>query len=146
MRTRPRPHCVRWGPSSPRKKGNNSPPQFSAHVRCGQTTGWIKWIKMKLSMEVGLSPGHIVLHGDLDPPPPKGHSPQFSAHVCCGQAAGWIKMPLGRDVSLGLGPGHILLRGDPAPLPQMGIAPQFTADVCCGQTAGWIKIPLGREV
>ena len=30
-------------------------------VHCGQTAGWIK---MKLGMWVGLSPGHIVLDGD----------------------------------------------------------------------------------
>ena len=44
----PWPHCVRWGPSSP--KGHNSP-QFSTHVYCGQTAGWIK---MPLGTEVGL--------------------------------------------------------------------------------------------
>jgi len=36
---RPRPYCVRWGPSST-PKGHS--PQFSAHVCCGQTAGWIK--------------------------------------------------------------------------------------------------------
>jgi len=30
-------------------------------VHCGKTVGWIK---MKLGMQVGLSPGHIVLDGD----------------------------------------------------------------------------------
>jgi len=31
-RTRPRRHCVRWGPGSPRGKGHSSPPPcFSAH-------------------------------------------------------------------------------------------------------------------
>jgi len=30
-------------------------------VYCGQTVGWIK---MKLGMEIGLGPGHIVLDGD----------------------------------------------------------------------------------
>jgi len=68
-RPRPRPHCVTCGPSSPRKK-EHSIPQFSAHVCCGQTAGWIK---MPLSMEVGLDPGHVVSDGD--PPIPKGHSP-----------------------------------------------------------------------
>jgi len=34
MEPQPRPHCVRWGPSSP-KRGRA--PQFSANVRCGQT-------------------------------------------------------------------------------------------------------------
>jgi len=33
-------------------------------VYCGQTVGWIK---MKLGMQVGLGPGHIVLDGDQAP-------------------------------------------------------------------------------
>jgi len=56
---------------------------------------------MKLGTEVGLDPGHIVLDGDLAPPPPTGHSPQFSVHVCCGQTAECIKMLLGTQVGLG---------------------------------------------
>jgi len=36
-------------------------------VHRGQTVGWI--------MHVGLGPGHIVLHGDQAPPPPKWYSP-----------------------------------------------------------------------
>ena len=40
-------------------------------------------IKMKLGLQVGLDPGHIVLDGD----PAPLHSPQFSAHVSCGQMA-----------------------------------------------------------
>jgi len=39
-------------------------------VYCGQT---VEWIKMKLSTQVGFSPGHIVLHGDPGPPPQKGY-------------------------------------------------------------------------
>jgi len=75
-------------------------------VYCGQTVGLIK---MKLGMEAGRGPGHIVLDGE--PASPKSRtSPQFSAHVCCGQTAGWIKMPLGREV--GLSPGDIVLHGD----------------------------------
>ena len=62
-RPRPQPHCVRWGPTSPSPKGNN--PQFSAHVCCGKTAGWIK---MPLGTEVDLGPGDIVLHGDPSPP------------------------------------------------------------------------------
>jgi len=45
---------------------------------CGQTVGWIK---VKLRMEVGLGPCHIVLHGD-PAPPKRGHSsPHFLANV-----------------------------------------------------------------
>jgi len=42
-------------------------------VYCGQTVGCIK---MKLGMDVGLGPSHIVLDGD-PAPPSKGHSPHF---------------------------------------------------------------------
>jgi len=52
------------------KKGAESP-QFSAHFYCGQTAGCIK---MPLGMEVGLGPGHFVLHGD-PVPPKKGAQP-----------------------------------------------------------------------
>jgi len=38
------------------KKGAEPPPQFSAHVHCGQTAGWIK---MALDIQVGLGPGYI---------------------------------------------------------------------------------------
>jgi len=111
-----RPHCVRWEPSSP-PRGTAAPsPEFSAHVCCAQTAGWIK---MRL-MEVGLGLGHIVWGPS---PPSKGHSPQFSALVCCGQTAGWIKMPLGTEVDLGL--GHIVLDGDPAPTEMGTAAPSF---------------------
>ena len=41
-------------------------------VYCGQTVGRIK---MKLGLQVGLGPGHIVLGGEPAAPPPKGHSP-----------------------------------------------------------------------
>jgi len=43
-------------------------------VYCGQTVGWMK---MNLSTEVDLGPGHIVLDGDLDPPPQRGTTPNF---------------------------------------------------------------------
>ena len=78
-------------------------------VYCGQM---VAMIKMKLGVQIGLCPDHIVLDGD---PAPKGIHLQFSAHVCCGQTAGWIKMPLGMEV--GLVPGDFVLDRDPDPLP-----------------------------
>jgi len=75
----PMRHCVRWGPmldgdpSPPAKKGHSLPPQFSASVCCGQTSGWIK---MPLGTEVRLGPGEIVFDPHRtqsrlgrDPPP-----------------------------------------------------------------------------
>jgi len=68
---------------------------------------------MKLGMQVGLGPGHIVLHGDPAPLPQRVTAPEFSAHIRYGQMAGWIKMPHGMEVDFG--PGYIVLDGDPAP-------------------------------
>ena len=80
-------------------------------VQCGQTAGRIK---MKLGMQVGLGPGHIVLDGAQLPLPQRGTaSTQFLAHTCCGQMAAWIKMPLGMEV--GFGPGDFVLDRDTAP-------------------------------
>ena len=94
----------------PLHKGAEPPSQFSAHVYCGQTAGWIK---VALGMEVGLGTGHIVLDGDIAPCPKKGQSsPKFLAHVYCGPTAGWIKAPLGTEVDLS--PGHFVLDGFPA--------------------------------
>jgi len=76
---------------------------------------------MKLNMQVGLAPGHIVLDKEPAMPPPKGHSPQFLAHICCGQMAGWIKIPLGREI--GLGPSDIVLDGNPAVPPRKRAEP-----------------------
>jgi len=70
---------------------------------------------MKLSMQVGLGPGHIVLDGGPAPLPPKGTAP-ILAHICYDQMAGWIQMPLRMEV--GLCPGRIVLDGGPARPPR----------------------------
>jgi len=112
-------------------------------VYCGQTVGWIK---IKLGMQVGLGPGHIVLDGDPAPPPVKGRSPPPIFGPYCGQMARWIKMPLGMEVDLGS--GDFVLDGDPAPLPKRGRSPplQFLTHVHCGQTARWIKTALSSSM
>ena len=89
-RPRPRPHCVRWRPSSPLLK-SGTVAHFSAHIYCGQTAGWTE---MPLGTHVGLGPGDIVLDWDPTPPKKEHSTPHFSAHVCFGQTAEWIKMPL----------------------------------------------------
>ena len=53
-------------------------------VYCSQMVGWIK---MKLGMEVGLSPGHIVLDGD--PALPKGAQPPIFG-PCLLWPNGWM--------------------------------------------------------
>jgi len=95
-RPRPRPHCIRWEPSSPPQRRRRSP-QFSASVYCGQTAGRIK---MPLGTVVNLVRDDIVQHG-VAAPPKRGTAPaQFSAHVYRGQTAGWLRAPLGTEVIL----------------------------------------------
>jgi len=87
-------------------------------VYCGPT---VRWIKIKPGLQVGLSPGHIV----LELPSPKVYCPlpNFGPYLLW-PMAGWIKMPLGMEV--GLYPGDFVLDGDPAPPPQKGSrAPNF---------------------
>jgi len=71
-------HIVLDGDQLPPKKEGHSSPQFSAHIYCGQTAGWIT---IKLDMEVGVGPGHIVLDGDQLSLPQRGTAPNFSAHL-----------------------------------------------------------------
>jgi len=82
-------------------------------VYCGLTVGWIK---MKLGMQVGLGPGHIVLDGD-PAPLRKGAEPSNFRPISVVAMAGWIKMPLSRE--LGLDPSNIV-RWGPSSLPKKG--------------------------
>jgi len=93
---------------------------------------------MKLGMEIGLDPGHIVLDGDGHLPLKRGTTP-FLAHFCCGHMAGWIKMPFGTQI--GLDPDNIVRWGPSFPH-DMGTAapPHFSAHVYCGQTVAHLSI------
>ena len=73
-----RRRCVRQGPQLPS-------PNFSAHVRCGQTAGWTK---MLLGMEVGLGPGDFVLDGDSCPALRGAEPPVFDQ--CLLYPNGWM--------------------------------------------------------
>ena len=81
-------------------------------VYCGQKVGWIK---VKLGMQVGLGPGHIVLDADPAPLPQRDTAPDFRR---ISVMAGWIKMPLRTEV--GLIPSDFVLDGEPTLFPQKG--------------------------
>ena len=87
-------------------------------VYCGQV---VERIKMKLGMQLGLGPGHILLDGDPSSPSPKGAQPPISAHICCSQMAAWIKMSFGME--LGFGPGDFVRWGHRSPLPKRRAEP-----------------------
>ena len=98
------------------KNGAEPHPQFSAHVHCGQTAGWIK---TALGMEVGLGPRYIVLDGDQAHLPKRGAEPPppFSALLLWPN--GWMH----QDATL-YGcrphPGDFVLGGTQSPLPKKG--------------------------
>jgi len=71
-------HVVLDKVAAPTLKGAQPPfsPQFSAHVYCGQTAGWMKTPRRT---DVDLSPGHIVL--DRDPAPTRERGTAAAA-VC----------------------------------------------------------------
>ena len=57
-RHRPRRLVLDGDPAPPPQKGGRAP-NFSTHVYCSQTAGWMKLV---LGMEVGLGPGDFVLN------------------------------------------------------------------------------------
>ena len=102
---------------------------------------------MPLAIEVGLSPGHIVLDGNPAPLPRKGAQPPIFSpcllwpNGCMDQDATWYS---GRPR-----PRPHCARWRPSSPPEKrrhSPFPQFSAYVCCGQTAEWIKMPLGTMV
>ena len=143
-RPQPRRLCVRWGLGTQLplpKKEAEPPPQFSAHVYCGQTAGWIK---MALGMEAGLGPGNIVLDGGTQlPSPERRHSPpNFRPFLLWPNGwSGCIKMSIGMEVDLS--PGDFVLDGDPASYPKRGRAPPIfgprllSPNGCMDQDATW---------
>jgi len=89
-------------------------------VHCGQTVGWIK---MKLGMQVGLAPGHIVL--DARGPSftsPKGHSPTIFGPYAL-WSNGWMHQDATWYREIGVGQSDTVLDGDQAPLPKGGASP-----------------------
>jgi len=100
---------------------------------------------MKLGMQVGLGPGHIVLDGDPAPTPQKGVEPQnFGLYLLWPN--GWVDQDTTWQGGRPQPKRHCVRWGPSSPSPKGGRAPQFSAQVYCGQTAGWIKMPLATEV
>ena len=105
----------------PLPKGTQPPPQFSAHVYCSQTAGWIN---MSLGTEVNLGPGDVVLDGVAAPTPQKGAHPAVFG-PCLLWPNGWIDQDATWCGSRPRPRPHCVRR-DPAP------PPLFSTHVYCG--------------
>jgi len=128
-RPQPRGLCVRWGPSPLPKQARSPKKSFSAHIYCGQTAGWIK---VALSMQVGLSPGECVGWGPSSPSPKGGGgslSPIFCPcllrpNCCMDQDATWYGgMPQPRQLCGRWGPSSPPQKGGGAPSSIFGPCP-----------------------
>ena len=96
---------------------------------------------MKLGVQVGLGPSHIVLDGDPAPLAQRGTAPPpifgpypLRPNGCIDRDTTWYG---GRPR-----PRRLCVRWEPrSPLPKKGEgAPKFLSHVYCGQTDGWIKM------
>jgi len=96
----------------------------------GQTLGWIK---MKLGVEVGLGPGHIVLDGAQPPPPEKGV--QQTSHSFRPMYIVAKRWPISATAELLLFSHGLLFLGCIAPLPKGAQPPIF--DPCLLWPNGW---------
>jgi len=140
-RPRPRPHCVRWGPSSPSpKRGHSSPPPLFGPCLLlpngwmDQDATWYGGRPLPRPHCVRRQPSFL---------PHSTAASHFSAHVYCDQTAGWIKIPLGTGRPQ---PRRYCVRwGTQLPLRKVH-SPHFSAHIYCVQMAGWIKMPLGMEL
>jgi len=100
---------------------------------------------MKLGMQVGLGPGHIVLHRDPAPPPPNGgRAPIFHPYLLWPN--GWMDEDATWQGDRPQPKQHCVRWGPSSPSPKGGGARQVLADVYCDQTAGWMKMSLGTEI
>jgi len=121
------------------KRGWSPPPQFSAHVYCGQTAGWIK---LGLGKEVGLGLRHIVLDGDPAPLPKKGAEPLPIFGPFLLWPNGWMHQDAtwygGRSQ-----PRQLCVKWGHIPLPKKGGAPKIFCprllcpNGCMDQNAAW---------
>jgi len=122
------------------KRGWSPPPQFSAHVYCGQTA---RWIKMPLGTKVGLGPGHIWLDGDPAPLPKNGAEPPIFGPFLL-WPNGWMHQDAtwyeGRPQSR-----RLCVRWAPSPLPKKGWSPPIFGphllwpNGCMDQDATWYR-------
>ena len=74
-------YIVLDGDPAPLPQKGGTVPQFSAHVSCGQTAGWIK---MPLDTNASAQ-ATLCYMGSQLPTAKRGTAPQFSAHIYCGQ-------------------------------------------------------------
>jgi len=93
-------------------RGQSPPPQFSAHVHCGQKAGWIK---LALGIEVDLCPCYVVLDWDPAPILKGGGASLFNFRPISIVAKRLDASRCHAVWRYGFSPGEFVLDGDPAP-------------------------------
>jgi len=101
---------------------------------------------MPLGMDVGLSPGDLVLDGNPVFPPQNGGGAPPIFGRCLLWPNGWMDQDATCHEDRPQ-PTRLFVRCGPSSLPTKGVehSPQFSAHFYCGQMAGCIKMPLGVE-
>ena len=132
MEPRPRPHCARWGPSSPSPRKGAQPPHFrpmsSVPKRLdGSICPWYGGRPR---------PIHIVLDGNLLPFPEWGTAPIFGE--CLLWPNGWMDQDATWYKDRPRPRPHCVIWGPSSP-PIRGTAPKFLAHVYCGQTVAHLS-------
>jgi len=124
-KSRPKRHCVRWGPSSPSpNRGHN--PQFSVHVYCAKRA---LWIKMPPGVVVGLDPSDIMLYEGPTSPSPKERAQPPIFGPCLLSPNGWMDEDATWYEDRARPRPHCVT-WDPAPLPKRGTAPPPISGPC----------------
>ena len=137
---RPRPHCIRWGPSTP-KKGDSSPPPIFGPCLL-RPNGWMD--QHALGMEVGHGPGHIVLWEPARLPRKGDTAPIFG--VCLLWPNGWMDQDATWYKDRPRPRPHCVIWGPSSPSPRKGAQPLiFGSCLLCPN--GWMdQHALGMEV
>ena len=124
-----RPHCAKWGPSSPPQKREESSPHFSAHVL--KPNGW----KNQDATWYGGSPRprpHCAKWGPSSPRAKKGHSPPPILGPCLLWPNGWIDEDATWYECRSEFRPHCVRRGPSSPIKGAQQPPLFLAHVYCG--------------
>jgi len=138
-RPQPKRHCVRWGPSSPLRKGAEPPNFRPVSIVAKRLDG----SRCHLVGRQASAKATLCYWGPSSPSPKREQSPNY--RPCLLWPDCWMDQDATWHEGRSLPKPHCARWGPALPPPKVH-SPQFSAHICCGQMAGWINMPLGREI